>query len=449
MYLPLVLSLLLAAPSGTLDPCKTIPTDQSIIQTEYVGLGLTQTWVVEQYLKHGAGKTFECSLWKKEKSAFENLDIFTTINLSHRLEPGGIVLVYQFVELPSFVAFPAIKATDQQGWAGGGGVSALSIMGTDIRLDFYIRTTIVPDPFSATEFMLYSESPTIGRIPIKWELTAVHTNSINPLLNYKEDSFYVELGAQYQITEQWPLRILFLGSLFTAAHDPETNAFVPGDGTTHEIFLSDSNRDWVPKLGFGLIYDSREKYFNPHHGQYYELNISQFGGFLGGPANYLELLGDIRFYQPAFGQDIVVVSLLGRYRPGKKGAYDYLHAAGANTLRTYGLRPDFYAHHEVLTTLEYRLEFFERSPFEVFGSHFYYGLQWVFGADGVMQWRKADGKPVFLHSIYMGPHLLFPGIDRFRIEFGVNHLGHGIDGLAFGINMGLFDKSFMQRQRIR
>ena len=137
------------------------------------------------------------------------------------------------------------------------------------------------------------------------------------------------------------------------------------------------------------------------------------------------------------------------HRPGQKGAYDYLHAGGANTLRTYGLRPDFYAHHEVLTTLEYRWEFFERSPFEVFGSNLYYGLQWVFGTDTAMQWRTADGKPVFLHSVYMGPHLLFPGIDRLRIEFGINHLGHGIDRVAFGINMGLFDKSFMQRQRIR
>ena len=197
------------------------------------------------------------------------------------------------------------------------------------------------------------------------------------------------------------------------------------------------------------MYKEREKYFNPHHGQYYELSISQFGGLLGGPANYQELLGDMRFYIPAWGSDIIVLSALGRYRPGRKGAYDYLHAGGANTLRTYGLRPDFYAHHEVLTTLEYRWEFFERSTFEVFGNHFYYGLQWVFGTDTAMQWRTPDGKPVFIHSLYMGPHLLFPGIDRFRVEFGINQLGHGLDKVAFGINIGLFDKSFMQRQRIR
>ncbi|MBT6433855.1 MAG: BamA/TamA family outer membrane protein [Deltaproteobacteria bacterium] len=449
MYLPLVLSLFFSAPSGAVDPCESIPTSQTITLTEYQGLDLTQTWVVEQYLQHRPGTTFECSLWKKEKTAFENLDIFTTIDLTHKVEPGGIVLVYQFVELPSFVAFPAIKATDQQGWSGGGGISALSIMGTDIRLDFYIRTTLAPDPFSATEFMLYSESPTIGRLPIKWEVTAVHTNSINPLLNYKEDSFYLEASTQYQIVEQWPLKLVFIGSLFMVAHDPETNSFAPGDGTTHPIFLSEGNRDWVPKLGMGLIYDSREKYFNPHFGQYYELTIAQFGGFLGGPANYQELLGDARFYLPAFGQDVAVLSILGRYRPGTKGAYDYLHAGGANTLRTYGLRPDFYAHHEVLTTLEYRWEFFERSAFEVLGSNLYYGLQWVFGVDAVMQWRTTDGKPVFLQSLYMGPHLLFPGIDRLRVEFGINHLGHGLDGLAFGINLGLFDKSFMQRQRIR
>ena len=384
-----------------------------------------------------------------EKTAFENLDIFTTISLTHREAPGGIVLVYRFVELPSFVAFPAMKATDQQGWAAGGGVSALSIMGTDIRMDFYIRTTIVPELFSATEFMFYSESPTMGSIPIKWELTAIHTNSINPLIDYKEDSFFVEFSSQYQVTESLPFKALFLGSIFTVAHDPDNDTFDPGDESTHPIFLSDGNHDWVPRLGLGLIYDSREKYFNPHHGQYYELSISQFGGVLGGSANYQELLGDVRFYIPAWGSDTFVLSALGRYRPGRKGAYDYLHAGGANTLRTYGLRPDFYAHHEVLTTVEYRWEFFERSPFEVFGNNLYYGLQWVFGTDTAMQWRTTDGRPVFLHSIYMGPHLLFPGIDRLRVEFGINNLGHGLDGVAFGINMGLFYKSFMQRQRVR
>ena len=449
MHIPLIIGLLLTSAPSQQDPCEGVPTDRAITSVEYVGLDLTQDWVVGQYLKHGAGKTFDCKLWKTEKTALENLDIFTTITLTHRDNPGGIALIYHFVELPSFVAFPAIKATDQQGWAAGGGVAALNIMGTDIRLDFYIRTTLVPDPFSATEFMLYSESPTMGKLPIKWELTAVHTNSINPLLNYKEDSFYVEFSTLYRITDAWPLKALFRSSVYTVLKDPEHDVFEPGDGTSHEIFLSEGMQDWVPRLGFGLVLDTREKYFNPHYGQYYELSFSQFGGLFGGPANYQELLGDIRFYIPAWGTDTFVISALGRYRPGQKGAYDYLHAGGANTLRTYGLRPDLYAHHEVLTTLEYRWEFFERSTFDVLGSHFYYGLQWVVGTDTAMQWRTAEGKPVFLHSLYMGPHLLFPGIDRLRVEFGINHLGHGLDGVAFGINIGLFDKSFMQRQRIR
>ena len=165
MHLSLIISLLVVSTDATPDPCQTIPTDQVILASEYEGLELTRTWVVEQYLTHGAGKKFDCAIWTQEKIAFENLDIFASVNLTHRAEPSGIVLVYQFVEWPSFVAFPAIKATDQQGWAAGGGVAALSILGTDIRVDFYIRTTIVPDPFSATEFMFYSESPTIGSVP--------------------------------------------------------------------------------------------------------------------------------------------------------------------------------------------------------------------------------------------------------------------------------------------
>ena len=131
------------------------------------------------------------------------------------------------------------------------------------------------------------------------------------------------------------------------------------------------------------------------------------------------------------------------------GAYDFLHVGGANTLRTHGINPDFYGQHEVISTTEYRMEFFEREPFEVFGSHLYFGFQWVLGADAIFQWRRAQGRPVMLTSVYTGPHILFPGFDRIRIEIGINNLEQGLDKLAYGISIGLFEKLIMQRQRVR
>lgn len=428
-------------------PCPETSRDATITSIEFQGLDTTRPHVVSRALLHTPGAPFLCSQWESELTSLQNLDIFASIELDVTPQPQGLHLTYTFKELPKFFLFPALKATDQNGWGGGPGVSILNLFGRDIRVDFYIRTSLFPDPLLATEYMLYSESLWIGDLPLEWLFQVIHQDSYNPQSQFTEDSILFDLDVYHR--SPLPFKVLYTASLFTLAHDPGATHFTPGDGTTHRLFLSPDDREVVPKLGVGLVFDNREKLFNPHQGLFQELRVSQFGGVLGGSSNYREALTDTRLYIPLRKRDTLLVSLLGRYRPGVMGAYDFLYAGGSNTLRTQGLKSAHYAQHEFIANLEYRAEFFERHQFHLWGSDLFYGLQWVFGVDAVTQWRSERGRPRELVSLYMGPHLLFPGFDRFRIEFGINNLEAGWSRTRFGVSLGLFEKTFNQRQRIR
>ena len=60
-----------------------------------------------------------------------------------------------------------------------------------------------------------------------------------------------------------------------------------------------------------------------------------------------------------------------------------------------------------------------------------------------------DSRPRLLSSVYAGLHILLPLIERVRIELGIGQLEQGSDALIYGLSIGLFEKSFMQRERIR
>ena len=419
-----------------------------VTEVRLKGLEATRPHVVRRYLQHRAGEVLDCTHWRREKAALEGLDIFASVTLEVMPSPTGAVLVYRFVELPAFLAFPALKATDQLGWAGGAGISILNLGGEDIRLDAYIRTTVTPDPFAATEYMLFAHSPQMGPLPVEWEVTVSHTDSKNPLVAIDEQSYLADVILRIPLG--WGgLQALVLGSVFTLAHDVNRDDFAPDDGQRFPLFLSDGDQDWVPRLGIGLVHDSRETLYNPHFGTYAELSVAQNGGSFGGSADYLEYLGDVRTYLPAFGTDVILLTTLGRYRPGTMGAYDFLHVGGANTLRGYPTLPEYYGRHEVLSTLEYRRAFYEREPFTVWDNALYAGFQWVLGIDAALQWRRPDADPVLLSSLYTGPHLLFPGFDRLRIEFAVTGVHDTVDAWTYGMTIGLFEKAQMQRFRVR
>jgi outer membrane protein assembly factor BamA len=217
------------------------------------------------------------------------------------------------------------------------------------------------------------------------------------------------------------------------------------------MFHGEGGRDFLPSAGVGIIIDTRERIMNPHRGFYLEGRYSLYGKLLGGDGNFSECLADFRGYAPLSERQILYLGTLGRYRPGSVPAYEFYHAGGVNSLRTYDPDPERFAQHETLATAEYRFEIFTRKPVSLFDIKGYYGIQLVAGADYAAQWKPGDrfsGGNSYC-SVYGGIHLLVPALERVRIEFGFNSPGWQDKSVTIGFGIGWYEKSETQRYRVR
>ena len=438
---------LLSASLALGQDCPFESFDNKNIETiSFAGLDHTHDYVVHRNLIHKKGTPFRCSQWLKERETLKGLELFSDVHLTIEEKESKLNLTYTFLELRQYVLFPAMKSTDLNGFMLGPGGSALNLLGHDIRVDGYARTTLAPI-FNANEFMLWATSPWLGPLPLGWELLLTGVNSLNPGKIFHERSYLFELDI-YQ-KSFFPFQFLFTADFLAMQHDENRPHFEPGQNISEPLFLSDTGWDFVPKIGAALIWDSRDPMVNTQTGHYFELRWSQFGGFLGGPANYQEYLLDYRNFIELNSDHHLQVLTLGQYRPGLMGPYDYFHVGGTNSIRSYTLNPVNYGQHEWLNTVEYRWDLFERVPMVFWDDNFYYGLQLVSGFDAALMWRNDESDPYLLSSAYVGAHLLFPFVERVRIELGIGELHEGPDRLIWGITVGFFEKSFMQRERIR
>ena len=418
-----------------------------IREIRFSGLIYTKGYVVRRELYHREGGKYNPEMWIKEKNALEGLDLFTGVSLKVIEEEDGIVLNYIFTELFRFIVFPSVKRTDLDGWLAGPAVAYLNLFGTDTRLEAYARTTAA-DPFATNELLLEMSSPWLLSLPMEYVIGFMKTDSYNSLKEFEENSFNGTVNFYYRM---FPfLRVICNAEILSVEVDSRNSRFSP-DGIERESFFSSSGYDVVPKAGIGLALDTRDRRLNPHRGMYQELRISQSGGFIGGDGNFTEYLFDLRGWLAFFKRHIFHGSFLGQYRPGEIGVYDYYHAGGTNSLRTYSPEPGIFGQHEAIFTLEYRYEIIGRYAFSFLDFNFYLGLQAVAGTDQVWLWKKeyAFRDADYYGGYYAGIHILAPGFDRLRIEGGFHDPDLKDWSLKFGFSIGLWEKSEVQRWRKR
>jgi outer membrane protein assembly factor BamA len=423
------------------------PDSSPITEIRIEGLSTTREETVRRELRHHIGETFREEIWQKEKARFESMDIFATSELTVTENNQGTILTYGFTELPFFIPFIAMKVTDQNGWMAGPAIAFLNMLGRGIRLELFARATIVPEFFRARELLFTISNRWIGSLPLEYDVFIVYNDLYNSLKLFDETSVTGNFDFFYRLTPNF--KILATTEFYWVREDQANQNFTAG-AFTSPLFLGSENDYWV-KLGFGASYDCRDRTINPHNGIYQEVRFSQYGGFLGGPADYREVLFDFRGYYTAFSHHIFHLSLLGQYRPGTMGAYDFYHVGGTNTLRTYSPEPEFFGQHEFLATFEYRWEIIERLNFTLFGFNLFFGLQWVFGTDQAVLWDSDDtiGMGRYYGGYFTGAHLLFPGFRRMRIEFGIHGDETKEAKVAFGFTFGLWEKATVQRWRVR
>lgn len=420
---------------------------KTVTSVHISGLEITREPLIRRLLTNRTGRAFSADDWISERNRLEGLGIFSDISLNVSPSDSGVNLEYRFRELIPVIPFLSLKITDQNGYMTGPAIAFLNMFGHAERLEAYYKTSVYPDAFSAAEYMLYLQSKWVSSLPLEYEIFLVHNDSYNSLKLYNESSYMLTADFYYRLTRRF--KIIYTDDLFYVKHDPHNEIFSPGG---MDMFLSSGASDIVPKIGFGILWDSRDNLVNTHRGIYQELRFSQYGGCLGGPADYREFLNDTRIFFTLAKHSIFSTSLLFQYRPGRMGAYDLFHIGGTNTLRTYTADPGRFGQHELLFTEEYRYEFFDRLHFTLFNQRLFIGLQWVAGTDIGVLWnssdRPDDGRTYA--AFYTGLHILFPGFNRIRLEWGF-HRGEGAGDrrIKFGFTAGLWEKSVVQRWRVR
>lgn len=390
------------------------PENTRVDSLALLGLVHTQETVVRRELLHQVGKSFHSADWEAEKRRLESLDLFAEVEL----ECAQGVLVYRFTELFQFFPAPAGKKTDQDGWMLGGALAHLNLGGRDVRLEGQFRTSV--DPWmDAKEYALYASSPWLLDWPLDWNVEAVRTDSWDPLRGFFDRSWAVWTDLRYPLTGHWSL----LGT---------------GGGRRLD------HADWVPGLGAGVLWDSRDARLDARRGLYEELRVTHYGGLLGGADDFTEYLWDGRHYYQV-GKQVFSLGALGRFRPGTQGFYERLHQGGANTLRGYDPDSALHGRHEALLNAETRRILVERRTFSMWGIDGFWGLQAVAGADGAFLWdATAPDWSHYRSAAYAGLHLVIPALDRIRCE-----VGYSPDAKDWVLAVGLFEKNVTQRWRTR
>jgi len=426
----------------------TAYSSDKIIRIEHSGLKKTKKETVECRLENKEGCEYSGEKWQEERDTLIDLDIFADVQLNVNKSEDGTTLTYYYKELPSFIVFPAMKRTDQDGLMIGPGITFMNIGGLGIHEEILSRYTVVPEFMRAKEILSYTSIPRLNKIPFTAELTMSYFESYNALKLYDENSFYSQLNLYYRFNRT--LKSLITGSTFHVKHDKDNPVFTELKSDI-PMFYGRGDWDYLPSAGAGFIIDTRERQMNPHRGIYNEYRATLYGDKLGGDSDFIEYICDFRAYIPAGEKHIIHTNLLGRYRPGTIPGYELYHVGGVNSLRAYEPDPSMCGQHEALGTLEYRYELFTHRQISLWNLHGYYGLQLVAGMDNAVQWMKNDSydSGTYYNSFYAGIHLLVPVLERVRFEFGYSGFENDRYVFNFGANVGWYEKAYTQRRRVR
>jgi outer membrane protein assembly factor BamA len=428
-----ILLLAAAARASTPEACDDSDSLR-VLSQDFSGIRTTRPEVAQRELRNRQGETFSCAKWRVEQAGLEDLDIFSEVALKTEKKDGGIALTYVFCELPPYIPFIAVSITDQDGLSAGPAMAALNFLGLGIRAEFIARFG------GTTEAQASLSSGRLGAIPLRYDLAAIRVASFNDFEEFHEDSWRIKLDAihgmgEYGLPEA--AHLIYAGELFYLENTKDDSAV-----------LLDGNGDYVPRLGGGVLWDSRDRRHLPRSGLYQEFRFTQNGGFLGGEADYREWLSDTRVYLPWLPRNLLVLGNLYQYRSGvigeTFGRYDRFHVGGINTLRGYG-KNSFQGKSEMLSTVENRIDLVRKRTLRLWKWGAFYAVQGIVGLDGASLW---NGNSLFgeaYHtSWFTGLDILVAGVDRIRFEVGSKTAKFELQA-----DLGILDKADAQRFRAR
>ena len=405
---------------------------QTVVSIELAGHRITRDAVIHRELRTRVGDPLDLAILRADIQRLENLDIFSSVRVQFVDEQPGLKLIFTVREIPFAIPYFSSNITDEDGWSFGPAIKSVNMMGRDISVAGYALFG------GKTTFLLDLDYPWITGNHVSFHLDLSRIERVNELDDFDESSFELSPSWGIYVGERARARSGFSYYRFKSEQDGHT--------------LTSDNRDHLVQIQFGLGYDSRDRWSDPHDGWLNEIEVCRTGGPLRGDGDFWTGHFDLRHFQPLrHGHTLVAAALLS-LQSGQVGIdlpeYMDYHLGGSNTIRGYDVRSlgrTLYGKNQLLNTLEYRLPLLPRREFEVVGMATNLGLSAALFADSGIAWSAPSQlKRKHIHVGWgFGLRLLAPAVDMMRIDVGFDTRGR------WRIHIASFSKMRAQRLRLR
>lgn len=415
--------------AAVLASLSTETLEQKIIKDiRITGIRHTQEYIITRELISKVGQVYKEENIKEDYRRLDRLGIFSEVIIHPKEEEDGFIINIEIKETFPFMPSVIVKFSDEDGIQYGGGFKSVNFKGRAIYLSGLLLLG------QAKQVIYKIRNPWISGNHLSYNIEYFHRNRQNALFDFKEiaDEVYFTLSSYLGKNGRIGGRFLFQG----------IESDIPGQT------LSDDNIDNVPMFGFFLGYDSRDFWSNPHTGWWNEIEVLKSIGLIG-DSDFWRLTLDIRRFIPIANHHTLVLSSLTSLTSGTVGedvaAWQQFGVGGTNSIRGWELASRT-GKNQFINTIEYRYNVLEPKAVKLFGLTMSAGVQIAAFTDFGHAWNyKNEFKfSNFIAGYGVGMRLLIPfsGIARLDVAWGQ-------PGLGIRLHIGSYEKSYMQRQRVR
>jgi len=338
----------------------------------------------------------------------ENYGIFGSITVGIEDATDGVLLEYEFREMPSYIPFVALQYTEEDGFSIGPAVAAVNLFGRGIRASGSVLFG------GTTSFELVARYPWItADYRLGLMLRANHLSRDDDFLEFEETSDEISPWVTRYLGENGRVRGM-IGYFHMKADR---------DGIT----LSSDQSDHFLRVGAALGYDTRDSWRDTRNGWQNEIEI--VGNV--GDGDFATTTVDLRRFQRLTRKQTLFLGALASLQTGEVGveipAYLQYFIGGANSVRgqDVDLGKTLYGKNQLITTAEYQLSVLPMRPYNFFKWSAAMGLQLAVFADAGTAWTAPDDLSMdrAKGGFGAGLRLLVPGVEMVRFDVGFNRQG--------------------------
>ena len=372
------------------------------------GNNSTKESFIRRELELAVGDTLSVEKLAAGIRNLENYGIFGSITVSVEDATDGVLLEYQFREMPPYIPFVALQYTEENGFSIGPAVAAVNLFGRGIRASGSVLFG------GTTAFELIAKYPWItADYRLGLALRASHLVRADDLVGFEETSDEISPWVTRYVGERGRVRGM-IGYFHMKADR---------DG----VALSPDRSDHFLRAGAAVGYDTRDSWRDPRGGWQNEIEL--VGNI--GDGGFATTTIDLRRFQRLTRRQTFFAGALTSLQTGEVGTdvpvYLQYFIGGANSVRgqEVDLGQTLFGKNQLITTVEYQVNLLPLRPYNFFKWSAALGLQLAVFTDTGVAWSASDELSAgrTKSGFGAGLRLLVPGVEMVRFDVGCNLQG--------------------------